>query len=140
MPKLITICLMPEQEEQLKQIRDTHKDAYMRERATAIIKVAQGMSPRQVALTGLLKPRKPDTVRDWVKRLQSEGIAGLSVKPGRGRKPAYWSKCQSKEEAKEAILHTVRRQSVWQTHKSLESKLHKGCVQMATSQYSVRIE
>ena len=53
MPKLITLCLMPEQEEQLKQIRDTHKDAYMRERAAAIIKVSQGMSPRQVALTGL---------------------------------------------------------------------------------------
>ena len=110
MPKITTICLMPEQEEQLEQIRDTHKDAYMRERAAAILKVSQGVSPRQVALTGLLKPRKPDTVRDWVKRLQSEGIAGLSVKPGRGRKPAYWSKCQSKEEAKEAILHTVRRE------------------------------
>jgi len=110
MPKLITICLMPEQEEQLKQIRDTHKDAYMRERAAAIIKVAQGISPRQVALNGLLKTRKPDTVRDWVRRFQSEGIAGLPVRPGQGRKPAYWSKCQSKEEAKEEILHTVRRE------------------------------
>ena len=71
---------MPEQEEQLKQIRDTHKDAYMRERAAAIIKVAQGMSLRQVALNGLLKTRKPDTVRDWVKRFLSECIAGLPVK------------------------------------------------------------
>jgi hypothetical protein len=79
MPELITICLMPEQEEQLKQIRDTHKDAYMRERAAAIIKVAQGMSPRQVALNGLLKTRKPDTVYDWIERFQSEGIVGLSV-------------------------------------------------------------
>ena len=101
MPKLITVCLMPEQEEQLKQIRDTHKDAYMRERAAAIIKVAQGMSPCRVALTGLLKTRKPDTVRDWIKRFLSEGIAGLPVKPGQGRKPAYSPKCQSKQEAKE---------------------------------------
>ena len=85
MPKLITVCLMPEQEEQLKQIRDTHKDAYMRERAAAIIKVAQGISPRRVALTGLLKTRKPDTVRDWIKRFLSEGIAGLPVKPGQGQ-------------------------------------------------------
>jgi transposase len=110
MPKLITVCLMPEQEEQLKQIRDTHKDAYMRERAAAIIKLAQGMSPRRVALNGLLKTRKPDTVRDWIKRFLSEGIAGLPVKPGQGRKPAYCPKCQNKQEAKEVILHTVRRE------------------------------
>ncbi len=110
MPKLITLCLMPEQEEQLKQIRDTHKNAYMRERAAAILKVSQGASPRHVAITGLLKPRKPDTVRDWVNRYESEGVSGLSVKPGRGRKPAYWAKYQNNQEAKEAILHTVGRE------------------------------
>lgn len=108
MPKLIDICLMPEQEEQLKQIRDTHKNAYMRERAAAILKIAQGISPHQVALNGLLKTRKPDTVYDWVERFQSEGIPGLLIKSGRGRKPAYSPK--SKEEAKEEILHTVRRE------------------------------
>ena len=107
MPKLIAFCLMPEQEKKLKQIRDTHKDAYMRERASAILKVSQGIPPYQVALTGLLKPRKPDTVYDWIDRFQSEGVAGLAVKPGRGRKPAHWPK--SKAETKEAILHTVRR-------------------------------
>jgi len=53
---------MPEQEEQLKQIRDTHKKAYMRECASAILKVSQGIPPCEVAFTGLLKPRKPDTV------------------------------------------------------------------------------
>jgi len=112
MPKLITICLDKEQQEQLEQIRDTHKCPYMRERATAILKIAEGMSGRQVALTGLLKPRKPDTVYDWVKRYRQEGIAGLPVKPGRGRKPAYSPRYQSKAEAKEAILHTVRRDPV----------------------------
>jgi transposase len=108
MPKLIDICLMPEQEEQLKQIRDTHKNAYMRERAAAILKIAQGISPHQVALNGLLKTRKPDTVYDWVERFQSKGIPGLLIKSGRGRKPAYSP--QSKEEAKKEILHTVRRE------------------------------
>jgi transposase len=109
MPKLITICLTKEQQEKLEQLRDTHKCAYMRERVTAILKIADGMSGREVALTGLLKRRKPDTVYDWVKRYRQEGIAGLPVKPGRGRKPAYWPKYQSEAEAKEAILHTVRR-------------------------------
>ena len=110
MPKLITVCVTREQREQLEQIRDKDKCPYMRERATAILKIADGMSGRQVALDGLLKPRKPDTVYDWVKRYQAKGIAGLPIKPGRGRKPAYSPKYQSKIEAKEAILHTVRRE------------------------------
>jgi transposase len=109
MPKLLTICLMPEQEEQLKHIRDTDDRSYMRESAAAILKVASGISGHQVALNGLLKPRDPDTVYEWIHRYQAEGIDGLLVKPGRGRKPSYFPKYQDKEEAKEAILHTVRR-------------------------------
>ena len=112
MPKLITVCLTQESQDQLEQIRDTHKCPYMRERATAILKVAEGTSGRQVALNGLLKRRKPDTVYEWLKRYQSGGIAGLKVKPGRGRKPSYWPKYQTNAEAKEAILHTVRREPI----------------------------
>jgi transposase len=110
MPNLITICLMPEQQKQLEQIRDTDKRPYMRERAAAILKIAEGVSPHQVALNGLLKPRKPDIVYDWVERYKTEGITGLPIKPGRGRKPAYSPKYKQKEEAKEAILHIVRRE------------------------------
>ena len=109
MPKLISICLTMEQQELLEQIRDTDKRPHMREHAAAMLKIAEGVSPRQVALNGLLRSRKPDTVYDWVRRYKQEGIPGLSIKPGRGRKPAYSSKYQSKQEAKEAILHTVRR-------------------------------
>ncbi len=107
MPELITICLTQEQQEQLEHIRDTDKRPYMRERAAAMLKIAEGTTPRQVALNGLLKPRGPDAVYDWVHRYQQEGVAGLPIKSGRGRKPAYFPK--SKQEAKEAILHTVRR-------------------------------
>jgi transposase len=110
MPKLLTVCLTPEQQEQLERIRDNDKRPYMRERASAILKIAEGVSGRQVALDGLLKQRKPDTIYDWLERYQSEGIAGLSIKPGRGRKPAFSPKYEGKEEAKEAILHTVRRE------------------------------
>ena len=109
MPKLISICLTMEQQELLEQIRDTDKRPYMRERSAAMLKIAEGITPCQVALNGLLKSRKPDTVYDWVHRYQQEGVAGLPVKPGRGRKPAYFPKYQNKQEAKEAILHTVRR-------------------------------
>jgi transposase len=109
MPKLITICLTKEQQEQLEQIRDTDKRPYMRERAAALLKIAEGTTPRQVALNGLHKPRQPDTVYHWVKRYLDKGIAGLVIKSGRGRKPAYSPKYETDAEAKEAILHTVRR-------------------------------
>jgi transposase len=42
-----------------------------------------------VALHGLLKPRCPDSIYDWVKDYQAEGTKGLLIKPGRGRKPVF---------------------------------------------------
>jgi transposase len=82
----------------------------MRERAAALLKVASGIPGHQVALHGLFKPRDPDTVYSWIHRYQASGIDGLSIKPGRGRKPAYAPRYQDKEEAKTAILNTVRRE------------------------------
>ncbi len=49
MPELITICLTEQQEQQLEHLRDTDKRPYMRERAAAVLKIAEGISPRQVA-------------------------------------------------------------------------------------------
>jgi hypothetical protein len=89
MPAPLKITLIPEQRHQLEDIRDHHPKPYLRERAAAILKVAQGQSCRQVALQGLLKPRRADTVQEWVHRFQQEGIAGLLIRPGRGRKPAF---------------------------------------------------
>ena len=109
MPKLITNCITQDQQDQLEQLRDTDKRPYMRERAAAMLKIAEGVSPRQVALNGLLKPRKPDTVYSWLHRYEKDGVAGLQIKSGRGRKPAYFPRYQGKQEAKEAILNTVRR-------------------------------
>jgi len=109
MPKKLVIQLTPEQKEQLERIRDTDEHPYMRERAAAILKIAAGMSGHQIAQHGLLKPRDTDTIYRWAHRYQAEGIEGLMVKPGRGRKPAFSPRYQDEAEAKEAILHTVRR-------------------------------
>ena len=49
MPKLIKLCLTTEQQKQLEQIRDNDKQPYMRERTAAMLKIAEGTSPRQVA-------------------------------------------------------------------------------------------
>ena len=85
----LTIELTDTEREELETIRDTHPKAYMRERATAILKIADGQSGRQVALHGLLKKRVPDTVYDWVHRWEAEGVDGLYIREGRGRKPAF---------------------------------------------------
>ena len=89
MPNPLTVALTPEQRRELEQVRDHHEKPYVRERASAVLKIADGMSGRQVALTGLLKPRDPDTVYAWFHAYQAEGLVGLLIKPGRGRKPAF---------------------------------------------------
>lgn len=70
-------------------MRDLADKPYLRERASAILQVADGCSGRWVALHGLLKQRQPDTVYGWLGRYESEGVAGLTIREGRGRPPAH---------------------------------------------------
>jgi transposase len=77
------------QEQELRWARDHHPKASVRSKCAAILKVAAGTSTRQVAAKGLLKPVAEETVSDWIDRYQSEGLAGLLVRKGRGRKPAF---------------------------------------------------
>jgi hypothetical protein len=83
------IRLTAEKLAELTKARDTAEQPYVRERAAAIIKVAEGQTPHAVARRGLLKPHDPDTVYAWLDRYAADGIAGLRVRPGRGRKPAF---------------------------------------------------
>jgi transposase len=89
MPAPLVITLTAEQRRELEALRDQSEKPYLRERAAAILKVAQGMTARQVARQGLLKPRHPDTVYAWIHRWQNQGRAGLVIQAGRGRKPAF---------------------------------------------------
>jgi transposase len=109
-PKIRTLALSREERQELEKIRDTHSKAYMRERASAMLKIASGQVPYQVALTGLLKPRDPDTVYTWLDRYEAAGVAGLKNKPGRGRKPAFSPGIAADQEAKVALLHVIRRE------------------------------
>lgn len=90
MPKPLRLTLTSEQCEELEQVRDHHEHPYLRERAGALLKLAAGRSGLQVAQHGLLKARDPDTVYSWYHRYQAEGLAGLFIRPGRGRKPAFF--------------------------------------------------
>ena len=90
MPKRFRIELTPEQRHELERVRDTDSLPYMRERAAAILKIADGMAARQVAQRGLLKRRDRNTVCEWARRYLAAGLTGLQIRPGRGRKAAFF--------------------------------------------------
>jgi transposase len=89
MPDPLRLELTPEQRAELEQVRDRHPKPYLRERAAALLKIAEGQTAGQVAHQGLLKERYQRTVRKWLKRYRSDGLVGLMIKAGRGRKPAF---------------------------------------------------
>jgi len=83
------VTLTPEDRTALEAVRDTAALPYLRERAAALLKIADGAVAAHVAREGLLRPRQPDTVYGWLRRYEAEGLAGLAIRPGRGRKPAF---------------------------------------------------
>lgn len=84
------LLLTPDERAELVALRDTGAKSYLRERAGALLKIADGQTAAAVARTGLLRPRQPDTVYRWLARYRAVGIAGLVNRPGRGRKPAHF--------------------------------------------------
>ena len=83
------LTLMPEERTALQRRRDTAPKPHERERAAALLKIADGVPVPQVAQEGLLRRRKRTTVYGWVRRFRQEGLAALSIRQGRGRKPAF---------------------------------------------------
>ena len=73
----------------LTRVRDHHRKPYLREKAAALLKVADGWTVAAVARGGLLKPRSRNTVTAWLDRFEARGLAGLKIRAGRGRKPAF---------------------------------------------------
>lgn len=77
MAKKRTIRLSKSQQRELEKNRDHHPEAYVRERCSAILKVAAGETAYTVARQGLLKARDPDSVYGWLTMYETEGLAGL---------------------------------------------------------------
>lgn len=89
MPKIIRLELSASEREELEAVRRHDAHPYMREKAAALLKIADGQIASQVAEHGLLQSHDPDIIYRWLKRWQTEGIKGLVVKKGRGRKAAF---------------------------------------------------
>lgn len=83
MGKIKKLELTPAQKSALENgYRNGSSHAY-RMRCKAVLLKAQGMSSPKV---GEQLEMNHASVNNWVKRLESEGIAGLETRPGRGRK------------------------------------------------------
>lgn len=85
----LVLKLSAADEAELIRLRDHSPRPYLRERAAALLKVASGLSAKEVAARGLLRPRREETVAGWVHAYRDGGADRLVVGPGRGRKPAF---------------------------------------------------
>lgn len=70
----------------LEQAVKHHPKPDARERAGALVKIADRSSAAWVAEHGLLVRHAPDPVYRWLARYEAAGIAALTIRPGRGRK------------------------------------------------------
>jgi hypothetical protein len=71
------LVLTPDARADLRALRDHDPVPAMRERAAALLKIADGATVYAVARHGLLKPRDPDTVYAWLDWYLADGIPGL---------------------------------------------------------------
>jgi hypothetical protein len=89
MPKHLTLELSQEQRAELVKHRNTDPLPYLRERCAAMLKIADGMTAAAVARAGLLRRYDPDAIYEWRRRYLAQGLPGLRIQAGRGRKPAF---------------------------------------------------
>jgi len=83
------LVLSASQRQELEEVRDRHPKPYMRERASALLKIASGVPLSVVAQRGLLKRHHAQTIREWLARYEAEGVHGLQIREGRGRPPLF---------------------------------------------------
>jgi hypothetical protein len=72
-----TLALKTREQRELEYYREHASHPYVRERCSALLKIAEGATPHTVARQGLLKPRDPDTVYGWLQWYETEGVAGV---------------------------------------------------------------
>ena len=88
MPKRIRIQLSEADRAQLERWTKSPPRSYLRYRAQAILQIADGKPVYQIARQLKLRVHRT-TVSIWAQRYLAEGLSGLKVKPGRGRKAGF---------------------------------------------------
>lgn len=72
-----TLRLKTREQRELEHYRDHDARPYVRERCSALLKIAAGATPHAVARHGLRQSRDPDTLYGWLAVYEEEGVAGL---------------------------------------------------------------
>ena len=88
MPKRIRIQLSEADRAQLERWTKSPPRSYLRYRAQAILQIADGKPVYQIAKQLKLRVHRT-TISSWAQRYLAEGLSGLKVKPGRGRKAGF---------------------------------------------------
>lgn len=83
------LALSNEQRVQLERWVKNPPKPYLRERARAILGIANGEEGQKMAKK-LRTPVGRAAVGDWVQRYKTEGIEGLKIRSGRGRKARFF--------------------------------------------------
>jgi hypothetical protein len=81
--------------------RDTHPSSAVRERASALLQIADGAPATVVARRGLSHPRDPRTLYGWVAGFRRDGLLGLLRRPLRRRQIALPAPA-----ARRPVVHT----------------------------------
>lgn len=79
MPARRTLELSEARRQELEAVRDHDPRPDVRERAAALLTIANGQPPHAVARHGLLKPRDPDTVYGWLTWYEKLGVRSLAL-------------------------------------------------------------
>ena len=82
------LTLDDEQRTQLDRWVKNPPKPYLRDRARAILAIVGGEEGQELARQ-LRTPVHRTTVGEWVQRYQKEGVNGLKIRSGRGRKPLF---------------------------------------------------
>ena len=97
--KRYRIVLTAEERQKLKRWMKNPPKPYLRERARAILLVAEGKEGQEVSQMLRVRVHRT-TVGEWVRRFQAEGVEGLKIKAGRGRKPRFFPSLQGADEGR----------------------------------------
>ncbi len=120
MGRFLKITLDDKQRAALEQGYRNGKTHAFRQHCQIVLLKAQGRKSQEIAS---LLGRNQKSVNDWLHRYQSEGIQGLHIKPGRGRKTIL-SQTADAQRVRQAVKQ--HRQRISLAKAELEGSLGKG--------------
>ena len=119
MGKIRVVELKEEERLELESEYRTSSNHSYRQRCKLVLLKSEGRSAKEVgAILGMHRV----TVNSWLDRFEAEGIAGLQIKPGRGRKPIL-NAATDTEKVRKAVKQ--ERQRIKQAKILIEQELGK---------------